>query len=53
VIALLNRDYARSLFRVSGDEDRPEDRRDIPWLSRLRSGPWWQSDPDDRPDATH
>jgi succinate dehydrogenase / fumarate reductase, iron-sulfur subunit len=54
VIALLNRDYARSLFRVSGDEDaHPEDRRDIPWLSRLRSGPWWQSDPDDRPDATH
>lgn len=54
VIALLNRDYARSMFRVSGDEEvHHKDRRDIPWLSRLRSGPWWQSDPDDTPDTTH
>ncbi|MEX2550737.1 MAG: succinate dehydrogenase/fumarate reductase iron-sulfur subunit [Nitriliruptoraceae bacterium] len=53
VIALLNRDYGRSVFRASGDEEVTDgDRRGIPWLSRLRSGPWWQSDPDDRSDAT-
>ncbi len=53
VIALLNRDYRRSLFQPSGDEPvEHTDHRDIPWLARLRSGPWWQSDPDDRPDRT-
>lgn len=50
VIAMLNRDYARSLFRPSGDEGAKRD--DVPWLARLRSGPWWQSDPDDQPQRT-
>jgi hypothetical protein len=47
---MLNRDYRRAMLRraEASDADRP----DVPWLSRLRSGPWLQSDPGDRPDQT-
>lgn len=47
VIAFLNRDYGRALFRER-ETDEPE-RSKVRWLSRFRTGPWWQSDPDDRP----
>ncbi|MFP4233740.1 MAG: succinate dehydrogenase/fumarate reductase iron-sulfur subunit [Nitriliruptoraceae bacterium] len=50
VIAFLNRDYRRSLSRPTGEEDAK--RHDVPWLARLRTGPWWQSDPSDRPGRT-
>lgn len=48
VIATLNRAYRRSTFVATRDEvPAGGDRAPIPWLSRLRSGPWWQSDPHD------
>lgn len=50
VIAFLNRDYRRSLARPTGEEDAK--RHDVPWLARMRTGPWWQSDPSDRPRRT-
>ncbi|MFP4634219.1 MAG: succinate dehydrogenase/fumarate reductase iron-sulfur subunit [Nitriliruptoraceae bacterium] len=43
VIGQLNRDYRRSLMRPSGAEEADE--APVPWLARLRGGPWLQSDP--------
>ena len=45
VIAHLNRDFRKAVVTQRRGE-MPE-RTDIPWLARLRSGPYWQSDPDD------
>ncbi len=47
VIAEMNTEYRKALWRHRRTEE--PDRRGIRWLSRLRTGPWWQSDPDERP----
>ncbi|MFU8839782.1 MAG: succinate dehydrogenase/fumarate reductase iron-sulfur subunit [Nitriliruptoraceae bacterium] len=47
VIAQLNRDYLRAV--VTQRRGEVPERLDVPWLARLRSGPYWQSDPDDQP----
>lgn len=44
VIAELNRDHRRSLMRTSDAEAAAA--APVPWLARLRGGPWLQSDPD-------
>jgi succinate dehydrogenase / fumarate reductase, iron-sulfur subunit len=49
VIAHLNRDFRRAVV-VERRGEMPE-RTDVPWLARLRGGPWWQSDPDDSGEA--
>jgi succinate dehydrogenase / fumarate reductase iron-sulfur subunit len=50
VIAHLNRDFRRAVsVERRGEQPR---RDDVPWLSRLRTGPWLQSDPDDQPRPT-
>jgi succinate dehydrogenase / fumarate reductase, iron-sulfur subunit len=46
-IAVLNREYRRALRRAPSEEPPP--RGGISWLARLRTGPWWQSDPHERP----
>jgi succinate dehydrogenase / fumarate reductase, iron-sulfur subunit len=50
VIALLNRDFRTAV--VSQRRGEVPERTDVRWLSRLRGGPWWQSDPDDTPATT-
>jgi succinate dehydrogenase / fumarate reductase, iron-sulfur subunit len=50
VIAHLNRDFRRAVIHERrGDEPRTSE---VPWLARLRSGPWLQSDPGDHSAAT-
>lgn len=52
VIAQLNRDRGRAMLRGGTrqrDQQEQQERSKVRWLSRLRSGPWLQSDPDDRP----
>jgi succinate dehydrogenase / fumarate reductase, iron-sulfur subunit len=50
VISRLNHDYRKAMMRRGevGDADRP----DVPWLWRLRTGPWSRSDPGERPDRS-
>jgi succinate dehydrogenase / fumarate reductase, iron-sulfur subunit len=46
VIAHLNRNYARAVLHHTPDDEAAEpDTEGVRWLSRLRSGPWLQSDP--------
>ncbi len=50
-IAELNRERRRALWHQRKVDEAPE-ARPKGWLARLRTGPWWQSDPDDRPMPT-
>ena len=50
VIAHLNRDFRKAVV-IERRGEVPQ-RTDVPWLARLRGGPWWQSDPGDAGDHT-